>query len=162
MIVLFMDYCRSKQLRKKTMASYEQTLKLFVRWLKERYGIENAEEVQETHIHAYIVDLQSRGKYTFCADERSQVKNHPQNRRDYRQKISNITINNYLRNLRVFFTWLVDSDCLMKTPMRKVRELPQERPPREYLENDEVLCLLKNLDVVSLVRWRGFTTKRIE
>ena len=72
------------------MASYEQTLKLFVRWLKERYGIENAEEVQETHIRAYIMDLQSRGKYTFCADERSQVQNHPQNRRDYRQKISNI------------------------------------------------------------------------
>ena len=36
MIVLFMDYCRSKQLRPKTMASYEQTLKLFSRWLKEK------------------------------------------------------------------------------------------------------------------------------
>ena len=34
---MFMDYCRSKQLRPKTMASYEQTLKLFSRWLKEKY-----------------------------------------------------------------------------------------------------------------------------
>ena len=32
---MFMDYCRSKQLRPKAMGSYEQTLKLFVRWLKE-------------------------------------------------------------------------------------------------------------------------------
>ena len=28
-----MDYCQSKQLRPKTMASYEQTLKLFARWM---------------------------------------------------------------------------------------------------------------------------------
>ena len=46
---MFMDYCRSKQLRPKTMASYEQTLKLFSRWLKEKYDIENAEEVKEPH-----------------------------------------------------------------------------------------------------------------
>ena len=37
MIAMFMDYCRSKQLRPKTMDSYEQTLKLFSRWLKEKY-----------------------------------------------------------------------------------------------------------------------------
>ena len=36
MIALFMDYCRSKQLRAKTMASYEQSLKLFARWPRER------------------------------------------------------------------------------------------------------------------------------
>lgn len=28
----FMVYCRSRQLRAKTMASYEQTLRLFERW----------------------------------------------------------------------------------------------------------------------------------
>ena len=77
MIALFMDYCRSKQLRPKTMGSYEQTLKLFVRWLKENMEIKNAEQVKEPHIRAYIVDLQTRGKYTFCADERSTNQNHP-------------------------------------------------------------------------------------
>lgn len=30
----FMLYCRTNQLRPKTMASYEQTLRLFQRWLK--------------------------------------------------------------------------------------------------------------------------------
>ena len=63
MITLFMEYCRSKQLRPKTMASYEQTLKLFARWLWERYDIENADEVKEPHIRSYIIDLQNRGKY---------------------------------------------------------------------------------------------------
>ena len=94
------------------MASYEQTLKLFSRWLKEKYDIENAEEVKEPHIRAYIVDLQQRGKYTFCTNDRSQDLNHPMNRRDYRQKVSNITINNHLRNIRVFFTYQTTLGCI--------------------------------------------------
>lgn len=35
MISRFVDYCHSKQLRPKTLTSYEQTLKLFARWLEE-------------------------------------------------------------------------------------------------------------------------------
>ena len=34
-ISLYMDECASKQLREKTMQSYEKTLKLFTVWLKE-------------------------------------------------------------------------------------------------------------------------------
>jgi len=151
---MFMDYCRSKQLRPKTMASYEQTLKLFSRWLKEKYDIENAEEVKEPHIRAYIVDLQQRGKYTFCANDRSKELNHPMNRRDYRQTVSNITINNYLRNIRVFFTWLEESECILKSPLRRVKELPEERPPKEYLEDDEVLRLFKNMDTSYYTEYR--------
>lgn len=152
--MLFMDYCRSKQLRPKTMASYEQTLKLFSRWLKEKYDIENAEEVKEPHIRAYIVDLQQRGKYTFCTNDRSKDLNYPMNRRDYRQTVSNITINNYLRNIRVFFTWLEESECIMKSPLRRVKELPEERTPKEYLEDDEVLRLFKNMDTSYYTEYR--------
>lgn len=71
------------------MASYEQTLKLFARWLWERYDIENADKVKEPHIRSYIIDLQNRGKYTFCADERTIEQNHPANRKDYGQKNEN-------------------------------------------------------------------------
>lgn len=68
MIALFMDYCMSKQLRPKTMKSYEQALQLFARWLREEMEIEDVEDVKEPHIRSYIVDLQKRGKYTFCVD----------------------------------------------------------------------------------------------
>ena len=64
MIALFMDYCMSKQLRPKTMQSYEQALQLFARWLREEMEIEDVEDVKEPHIRSYIVDLQKRGKYT--------------------------------------------------------------------------------------------------
>ena len=54
------------------------------------------EALKEAHIRAYIVELQKRGKYTLCADDRSHVANHPTHRKDYQQTISNTTINNYL------------------------------------------------------------------
>ena len=44
MIALFMDYCLSKQLRPKTIQSYEQTLKLFARWLEEEMEIDEVED----------------------------------------------------------------------------------------------------------------------
>ena len=64
-----MDYCSSKQLRLRTLQSYEQTLQLFARWLREEMGIEVVDDVKEPHIRAYINDLQQRGKYTFCVDD---------------------------------------------------------------------------------------------
>ena len=47
MIALYMEYCRSKQLRPKTMLTYEQSIKLFARWLKEVEGIDQAEQIRE-------------------------------------------------------------------------------------------------------------------
>lgn len=72
--------------------------------------------------------------------------NRPTHRRDYRQAISNITINNYLRNMKVFFAWMVDTDCIVLSPMKKIHPLPQERKPKEYLEDEEVKALLRAMD----------------
>ena len=46
MIPLFMDYCMSRQLRPKTMLSYEQTKRLFALCLEESEGMKHAEDVQ--------------------------------------------------------------------------------------------------------------------
>lgn len=143
-IAQYMEHCRSRQLRQKTMSSYEQTLTLFAIWMRQMYDVTQVEAIREAHIRQYIIDLQSRGKYTFCSTDGE--KNHPQNRRDYQRKISNITINNYLRNMHVFFAWLVEMEYITKSPMKRIRVLPEERKPREYLEDDEVKRLLKNLD----------------
>ena len=60
----------SKQLRPKTLQSYEQALQLFARWLREEMGVEDADDVKEPHIRSYIIDLQKRGKYTFCVNDK--------------------------------------------------------------------------------------------
>lgn len=95
-----MYYCRSRKLRPKTMNSYEQTLCLFERWLRESEGVEDVRKVTEATVRRYIVDLQQRGKYTVCVRDRSKEYNYPERRRDYRSQVSDVTINNYIRNLR--------------------------------------------------------------
>ena len=41
----FMLYCRSTQLREKTMSSYEQTLHLFGRWLSDELQIYTVDKI---------------------------------------------------------------------------------------------------------------------
>lgn len=62
-IALYMDDCHSRQLRPKTMQSYEQALRLFGSWIRERHGMTQVEEVKDVHIRSYINDLQTRGKH---------------------------------------------------------------------------------------------------
>ena len=56
----FMVYCRSTQLREKTMKSYEQTLRLFERWCMEQMDITTVDKITESVIRHYIRDLQER------------------------------------------------------------------------------------------------------
>ena len=72
-IALYMDDCHSRQLRPKTMQSYEQALKLFATWLEETLQINQVEQVKDMHLRSYINDLQKRGKYTFCADRQAEA-----------------------------------------------------------------------------------------
>ncbi|MEE0110147.1 MAG: phage integrase N-terminal SAM-like domain-containing protein [Oscillospiraceae bacterium] len=110
----FMVYCRSTQLRERTMYSYEQTLRLFERWLCDELKIYSVDKVTENMIRKYINDLQERGKYTFFVNDLSKVKNYPERRRDFRKPVSVTTINNYMENLWgsiAFYIVLRYNDC---------------------------------------------------
>lgn len=50
----FMVYCRSRQLREKTMIGYEQALRLLERWCKEELSIEEVDKVTEAVIRRYM------------------------------------------------------------------------------------------------------------
>ena len=65
-------------------------------------GIFTVDKVTENVIRRYIIELQQRGKYTFYTVDKQKKTNYPERRRDYRQPISTATINNYIRNIRVF------------------------------------------------------------
>ncbi len=142
----YMVYCRSRQLREKTTASYEQALRLFERWCKEAMGVETVDKVTEPIVRRYINELQTRGKYSFYADEAAKETNRPDRRRDYRQPVSAVTINNYIRNLRAFFNWLDSEYMLKKNPMKKVRQIKINRSPREYISDEDFKRLLSTLD----------------
>ena len=142
----FMLYCRTTQLREKTMLSYEQTLRLFEKWCKEEQSISTVDKVNENVIRRYIFDLQERGKYTFYSNDKQKAINYPERRRDFRKPVSTTTINNYIRNLRVFFNYLERNYIIKKNPMKRVRQLKSNREPKVYLTDDELRKLLSKFD----------------
>lgn len=152
----YMVYCQSRQLREKTMNSYEQALRLFERWCLEHLGIETVDKVSEGVIRRYINDLQERGKYTFYSNDSKKEINYPDRRRDFRKPVSACTINNYIRNLRAFFNWL-DIECITrKNPMKKVRQLKDERQAKEYLSDEDFKKLVSCLDKSYFSEHRDF------
>ena len=102
----FMCACDRKGLAAKTMKSYGQLLSV--------REIERTEEVKRVHIESYIDYLQKRGKYTVCAIDAPANSNNPENRSDYVKKISPTTINNYMRNMKVFFNWCVEQELIRR------------------------------------------------
>lgn len=128
------------------MLSYEQTLRLFEKWCKEEQGISSVDKVNENVIRRYIFDLQERGKYTFYANDKQKAINYPERRRDFRKPVSTITINNYIRNLRVFFNYLERNYIIRKNPMKRIRQLRTNRQPKVYLTDDELRRLLAKFD----------------
>lgn len=108
-VEMFLEACELKGLSMKTIGSYEQTLRLFMQHLYKN-GIERTENVTHLTIQGYIQEIRRRGKYTAVTNQ--DARNYPENRPDYGKQVSDVTINNYLRNLRVFFNWCVDEDML--------------------------------------------------
>jgi len=141
-----MVYCKSKQLRPKTMNSYEQALRLFERWCADNLYITDVDKVSEQVIRRYINDLMERGKYTIYRDDAARGLNCPERRRDYRQPVSATTINNYIRNLRVFFNWLDEQYLIQKNPMGRIKLLRAERKAKEFLTDEEYKRLTGQLD----------------
>jgi len=142
----FMIDCHSRQLRPKTMNSYEQTLRLFERWCKEEMHITDVDKVSENIVRRYILQLQERGKYSFYANDAGKGKNCPERRRDYCKPVSITTVNNYLRNLKVFFRWLTNERIIDRNPMQRIKELKYERRAKEYMEDAEFKKLIGLLD----------------
>lgn len=78
----FISYCVEKGLSRKTYGSYEQTLILLARYLREEQGIDKVEEVKRDHIRDYIKYLRERGKYTVTGSDRTKMFNFPEKRTD--------------------------------------------------------------------------------
>ncbi|URZ16363.1 site-specific integrase [Clostridium felsineum] len=101
----YLTFCDMKNLSKKTLKSYDQTLKLLSKYLLEYHNINSIKQIKKNHIEEYIAFSKNKGKYTFVANQNSKSINYPENRGDFETKISACTVNNYLRNIKAFFNW---------------------------------------------------------
>src|SRR5665648_57886 len=146
----FMEYCVDKGLSPKTYKSYEQTLTIFTRYLKDERKLINYKEVLELHINDYVNFIRERGKYTVSSNN----KNNPKNRRDLGDKVSDVTINNYIRNMNVFFNYLEDTGNIKKNPMKRIKQLKVIRKPLTFLDDNDYSKLINCFDLSKFSEYR--------
>lgn len=152
----FMEHCVEKGLSRKTLFSYEQTLILFANYLKTSHGVKDAADVKRDMIRDYIEFIRKRGKYTVVGDENSKEANFPQHRRDYGKKVSDVTINNYIRNIKVFFNYLEEYRYIKKNPISKIKQIKVARKPLHFLSDSDYKHLLSKLDISRLSEYRDY------
>ena len=157
----FINYCDYKGLSKKTYGSYEQSLRLLVIYLKEKFAITKTEQVKEKHLKDYIDNLKERGKYTVVYNERTKKTNNPQNRGDFGKKVSSVTINNYIRNMRVYFNYMYGNRMIKVNPVNKIKTIKTPRKVKEYLEDDMFTRLLKCFDLSKFHEYRDYVITQL-
>lgn len=140
----FMLECETKGLSKRTMSSYEGTIRLLAEYLEKECGIEDAKDVRELHLKSYIKYLQERGKYTVVVNENTKASNRPENRRDYKEKLDDVTINNYVRNIKVFFNYLYFEKIIRTNPVERIKKKKTSRKPKYFIKDSELIKLLSN------------------
>jgi len=131
-------------------------LDLFAVWIEQSGYCSDIGKIKTAIIREYIVDLQNRGKYTVSSLDKEKLNNNPENRTDYNKQVSNTTINNYIRYMRAFFIWLEAEEYIDKSPMKRIKTLPDQRKPKEYLEDAEVLELFSGINREKYSEYRDY------
>ena len=152
----FIEECVAKGLSKKTYESYEQTLVLFARYLQEVQNITDVTKITTDVIRDYIKYIRERGKYTVVADDSSVKFNHPDSRRDFGKRVSDVTINNYIRNIKVFFSYLKEHRLIKVNPAKSIKQIKIARKPLNFLTDAEFNRLLKSMDLSKKHEYRDY------
>ncbi|MGE7947631.1 site-specific integrase [Lysinibacillus sp. NPDC093688] len=127
-IYRFMFDCAAKGLAVKTMKSYEQTLKLYAKWMFDEFEIDSPKNVKAEHLRSYMRSLSERGKYELTVADKPNI--NPKAREDFGKKISKTTIANYTHNIKVFFAYLYQEQVIHTNPLKNVKNVKLERKMR--------------------------------
>lgn len=157
----FMIYCDSKNLSDKTKKSYDQTLRLFSMYLRNEFKIEDPREVKPAHIRNYIKHLRERGKYTVVSNNDSKASNNPDSRSDRMKPISDTTIANYLRNIKVFFNFLEAEKEIKESPASAIANIKPSRKKKRLLSPQELKKLFGAIDTSTFHGYRTWVALRL-
>jgi integrase/recombinase XerD len=152
----FMIHCTNKDLTKKTMKSYEGTLKLLAKYLADEVNIFTPLKVTTKHIKDYLEFTKNKGKYSYVVDINSLKSNNPSARGDFGKQVSMYTVNNYLRNIKVYFTWLYDNEVIKNNPTVQIRAYKHSRKPKDEIKDVDFNRIIKSLDLTSYAEYRDY------
>ena len=156
----YLTYCKARGLSTKTIKSYCQCLELFERYCRDRNITSMAQITQKTIVD-YVNFLQERGKYTVTANDFSKVHNCPQNRNDVGKKVSNVTINGYIRDIKAFFNYCESYHIIKKNPVKNIKQLPSKRKAKDFITDEQFSRLLKCFNICSYAEYRDYIITNI-
>lgn len=152
----FMIHCSNKDLRPKTMKSYESTIGLFSKYMEEEEKIFSSCSVTTKHIKDYLKFTVDRGKYSYISSLETIYSNNPANRKDFGKQVSMWTVNNYLRNLKVFFTFLYENGAINTNASIPIRQYKHSRRPKNEIKDIDFNKLSKGLDLTKYEEYRDY------
>ncbi|AOR23897.1 tyrosine-type recombinase/integrase [Clostridium taeniosporum] len=155
-IVIYIEYCKYKNLSSKTIKSYYQTLTLFAQYMEEEKQITDISKLNKKIVEEYIQFTKDRGKYSFSATEEGAKKANIDKRTDIGKEISNSTLNNYLRNIKAFASFLQDNN-LQDNDIHKCKFIKTERKSKEQLTDEEYKKLIRYIDCTKFHEFRDYT-----
>ena len=152
----FIEYCTYKDLSVKTIKSYYQTLTLFAKYLEEEKDITSVTDVNKEIVEEYISFTKDRGKYSYVADEKTLNVTYQNNRKDIGKEISVATLNNYLRNIKVFFNWCEENSLIKYNTVADVKFIKGKRKIKDQLTDDEYKKIIKAIDLTKFNEYRDY------
>ncbi|GIO30777.1 MULTISPECIES: tyrosine-type recombinase/integrase [Paenibacillus] len=127
-ITKFLDSKRIEKRSPKTISAYAQVLEQFKKWYVERGSKEITTEVLREYIG-------------YLTSEKVRWDDHPTSPTSG-VGLSARTVNNVIRNMRIFFNYLVRERIITHSPMNAVNYQTEEKDTFEVFTDDEVKKLL--------------------
>lgn len=155
----YMLDCSAKGLSIKTLNSYEQTLKLFAKYLEDSFNIDDVSKVTAEHVRAYIRSIEERGKFTVVTNE--QAGNYPERRKDFGKPVSKTTIANYVRNIKAFYSHLYAEQTIRRNPLKDLKNVKPERKMKVMFEDNELKQFFRAFDVTKFDQYRDWVIARL-
>lgn len=143
------------------MRSYDQTLRLFQRYLTEKHDIDKPKQVKAEHIRAYFTYVREREKYGALVDDSTALVNGPHNRPDYGKKVSETTLANYQRNIMAFFNYLKNEKVIRNNPMENIEKIKPRRKVKPLLSENELQLFFRSFDVSKFHEFRSWIFSRM-
>ena len=71
------------------------------------------------------------------------------------------TVNNYTRNIRVYFNYMYDNRLLKVNPVRKIKPVKTPRKVKDYLDDNQINALFKAFDLSRFHEYRDYVISQL-
>jgi integrase/recombinase XerD len=116
----------------RTVRWYEHKLRIFSDYLRKQQQIHDFNQVEATHVRAFLVHLQQNVR----------VGDLNPNKPSEDKSLSPCTVQGYHRAIRVFFSWLIREEYLLKDPTRNIRRPKAPRTIVPTFDSGQIQRLL--------------------